>query len=38
MVGHGNLVTGVARLRLGDYVHIGHRNIVRGGDEVVLER
>jgi len=38
VIGHGNLVTGVARLRLGDHVHIGHLNIIRGGDEVVLER
>lgn len=38
VIGHGNLFVDVDRLDVGDHVHIGHLNIVRGGDEVRLER
>lgn len=38
VIGHGNAIVGVRRLEMGDHAHIGHLNIVRGGDEVRLER
>jgi len=38
IIGHGNLVVDVDRLEVGDHAHVGHLNIVRGGEEVRLER
>ena len=37
-IGHFNVITRVARLRIGDHVRIGHLNIIRGGDEVSIGR
>ena len=38
VIGHGNAVLGVGRLLVGDHVEIGNLNVIRGGDEVCLER
>jgi acetyltransferase-like isoleucine patch superfamily enzyme len=38
VIGHLNVIIGVADLKLGDHVKIGHLNIIRGGDEVILGR
>ena len=37
-IGHFNVVTRVADLKIKDHTRIGHLNIIRGGDEVSLGR
>lgn len=37
-IGHGNAFTSVRRLIIGDHVHIGALNLIRGGEEVNLGR
>ena len=38
LLGFWFLLLGVGKLMLGDHVRIGHLNIIRGGDEVRMER
>jgi len=38
VVGHLNMIIGVAKLRLGHHARIGYLNVIRGGDEVDIGR